>query len=111
MHVERIHLLRRKRRSEDGYSGGNLKNKKDPNRIPGRRYHWRPRSEGSGQEPEIAFEPSPDYFPSGFIAFRARKTARASSWASLISVLRKYGMIETPLRTKSFVTAGARSVR
>ncbi len=40
-----------------------------------------------------------------------RKAASASSSASLISVLRKNGMTETPWRTNCLTTAGVRSVR
>ena len=41
-----------------------------------------------------------------FPAFRAKYVAMSSSWASVISVLRKKGMIETPLRTKILVEPG-----
>src|SRR5687767_9267708 len=43
--------------------------------------------------------------------WRARYAASASSSASLISVLRKNGITETPRRTNCFTIAGVRSVR
>jgi len=43
MHLERIHLLRRERRSKDGYASGDRQDKKDPNRIPGGWHYGRSR--------------------------------------------------------------------
>src|ERR1700677_1140743 len=47
----------------------------------------------------------------GALLLRAMYAASASKSASLISVLRKNGMIDTPFRTNVFVTGGIKSVR
>src|ERR1700722_4398835 len=47
----------------------------------------------------------------GALLLRAMYAASASKSTSLISVLRKNGIIETPFRTNVFVTAGIKSVR
>src|SRR5580704_7888969 len=65
------------------------------------------KTEGRIQEPEFRmWNPN-----SLYLLLRAMYAARASKSASLISVLRKNGITETPLRTKVFVTGGVKSLR